>query len=99
MTPEEQALARPEFEVVDLDVDPDETRRRIEEAIKGLTTSETEAGVNYRTRGGTLVVVVGPGSDGGAGTSIAYRTAPPSEQATRKASKIAEALRPHAVDR
>jgi hypothetical protein len=101
MTPPEHASERPEFESIDLDVDADEAHRYIEEAIKGLPTSESEEGVRYRTRGGMLVAIVAPRStdSGDANATLAYRTEPASEPATRKASTILDALRPHAIDR
>jgi len=97
----EDALARPEFEVVDLDVDTAETDRRIEDTIKGLATAETDAGVKYRTTDGMLVAVVAsrPSGSGDTKAQLAYRTAPASVAATRKAAKLMDALRPHAIDR
>lgn len=100
MTPLEDALERPEFESLDLDVDAGEARRHVEDAVKGLSRSETEEGVRYRTTDGTLVAIVGPRQTGSGDVRarLAYRTAPASESATRKASKIREALQPHVVD-
>lgn len=95
MTPLEGALERPEFRAVELGIDAEETDRYIEETIKGLATSETEEEVLYRTRDGMLVAIVRP-REGGA--TLGYRTAPPSGSATRKASKLLAALRPHAVE-
>jgi hypothetical protein len=101
MTPLEEPLERPEFESLDLDIDTEEANRSIEEAIKGLSTSETDEGVKYRTTDGMLVAIVGPRETGGGDPKarLAYRTAPASEAATRKASKIRDALRPHAGGR
>ena len=95
MTPLEQALERPEFGSIELGIGAEETDDHIEETIKGLATSEAEEGVLYRTRDGMLVAIVSPSDDG---ATLAYRTAPPSESATRKASKLLEALRPYAVE-
>jgi hypothetical protein len=97
----EDALARPEFEVVDLDVDTDETHDRIEDTIKGLATAETDDGVKYRTTDGMLVAIVAPRPSGSGDTKsqVAYRTDPESIAATRKATKIKEALRPHTINR
>ena len=101
MAQSEEASNRPEFESVDLDVDAAETHRYIEETIKGLATSDTDEGVKYRTRGGMLVAIVeAPPEEGGEVQSkLAYRTKPASESATRKASKIVEALGTHTVSR
>lgn len=92
---------RPEFESVDLAIEVDEIHRHIEEAIKGLSTSETEEGVRYRTTDGMLVAIVGSrGTEpGDVKATLVYRTEPALESATRKASKILDALKPHTVDR
>jgi hypothetical protein len=100
MTPLENTLQRPEFESLDLSIDADAAQTRIEDAIKGLSTATTEAGTKYRTTGGTLVAIVGPQPpDGGdAQSTVAYRTEPASDAATRKAAKIRDTLQPHAID-
>jgi hypothetical protein len=98
MTISERELTRPEFESVDLAVELGEARDRIDDAMAGLAASEveTEAVVNYRTLDGTLVAVVGtPGAR--EGSTLAYRTAPASDPATRKASRLREAIDPHLV--
>jgi hypothetical protein len=95
MASSDERLQRPEFESVDLATDVAETRRHVETAIKGLAVSETDEAVNYRTRAGTLVAVLGPTGDG---ATLAYRTAPASDPATRKASRLVAALDPHVVD-
>jgi|GEM_PF-3104354 len=100
MTSLEETLSRPEFEIVDLAVDVEAVDRAIEEVIKGLVASDVEYGRKYRTMGGTLVAVVAPRpSDGGDATAaLAYRTAPASESATRKATKVFEAIQPHVTE-
>lgn len=98
MTPLTHALERPEFGSVDLDIDAEEADRRIEETIKGLSSSQTPEGVNYRTKDGMLVVIVGSPKGAGAEARLAYRTEPASEPATRKASKILAALEPYVLD-
>lgn len=101
MTPLEEALDRPEFESIDLDIDTEAAHRYIEEAIKGLSTSETEEGVKYRTTAGMLVAIVRSRHTGSGDVKakLAYRTEPALESATRKASKIQDALQPHAINR
>lgn len=96
----EDALSRPEFEVVDLEIDAEETHQRIEATIKGLATAETDVGIKYRTTDGMLVAVVAPRPSGSGDTKsqFAYRTDPASVAATRKAAKIMDALKPHAID-
>jgi hypothetical protein len=101
MTTLEETLSRPEFETVDLDVGVDEIDRTIREAIKGLAVAEAEHGRRYRTTGGMLVAVVAPRPSGSGDTmaTLAYRTAPASESATRKARKVSEAVRDHAIEK
>ncbi|WP_254533781.1 hypothetical protein [Natrinema gelatinilyticum] len=97
----EEALARPEFESIDLDIAVADAHDHITDAVHGLTTSDSEEGTKYRTTNGMLVAIVGTSSANrdGERATIAYRTAPPSEPATRKAAKIADALKSYAVDR
>ena len=97
----ENALARPEFESVDLGIDPDETHRYIEQAVKGLSTADAGEVVKYRTTDGMLVAIVGARSTDGDGpdATLVYRTAPAVETATRKATKVLDALQPHGVER
>lgn len=99
MTPLEETLSRPEFDTVDLDVDAEEVDRTIADTIKGLATAEADHGTKYRTSDGMLVAVVGPRPSGSGDTeaTLAYRTEPASEPATRKATKIFEALEAHAI--
>jgi hypothetical protein len=93
-------LDRPEFATVDLDIDVEEAQRHIGEAMKGLTAAESPEGTRYRTNDGMLVAVLGKRGSGSGQMKarLAYRTAPPSEPATRKAGKIHDALREHAID-
>jgi hypothetical protein len=99
MTPADTVLSRPEFETVDLDVAVDDVHRRIAKTVKGLRAAETDEGTKYRTTDGMLVAIVGPRPSGSGDTraQLAYRTAPPSESATRKAAKVSEALAEHAI--
>ena len=89
----ETVRERPEFTAVPLTVDAAEARDRVQRSLKGLSATETENGIKLRTTGGMLVAVVGDrsGSDE-AEAELAYRTAPPSELATRKGRKVFEAL-------
>jgi hypothetical protein len=87
-------LARPEFESVELTVGAGAARSHVEDAVKGLAASEADGVVNYRTVEGSLVAVVG-GSDHREGATLAYRTAPEAMPATRKASRLREALDPY----
>jgi len=100
MTAVEDALSRPEFETADLDVGVAEADRTIEEAMKGLATSEADHGRNYRTTDGMLVAVLAPrpSGSGDVKATLAYRTAPAADAATRKARRLAEALADHTID-
>lgn len=100
MPSHEGVVDRPQFESIDLNVDAESADRHIEETIKGLSTAHTDEGVKYRTTDGMLVAIVGERhtGSGDAKATLAYRTEPASESATRKASKIRKALQPHAVD-
>lgn len=97
----DNARERPEFESVDLDIDAEAAHEYIEDAMKGLSTSETDEGVKYRTIDGTLVAIVGPRHTGSGNVKaiLAYRTEPALEAATRKAAKIRDALQSHAITR
>lgn len=90
---------RPEFESADLEIDVVAAHRHIDEAMRGLTASESKEGKKYRTSDGMLVAIIGSSTgEGGDDTAtLVYRTAPPSEQATRKAKKLLEALEPYIV--
>ena len=96
----EELRTRPEFESIELDVGVEEAQRLVSEAMRGLTTAETEEGTRYRTTDGMLVAIVGPGveADGEDTASLACRTVPASDHATRKAAKILDALEPYLVD-
>jgi hypothetical protein len=96
MSPSRGELARPEFESVDLGVDTGEARSHVEDAVKSLAASEADDVVNYRTVDGVLVAVVGR-SGHRDGATLAYRTAPAAMPATRKASRLREALDPYVV--
>lgn len=99
MTTLQDALERPEFETVDLDITAEEVHRHIDEAITGLSTSEDSDGMKVRTTDGMLVAVIAhryTGS-GDVKSTLAYRTEPASEFATRKAKKLVEALGPYEI--
>ena len=96
----EETLERPEFESIDLDVPVDEARRAIGEAMAGLHDAETDEGIRYRTSDGMLVAVLAARHSGSGDmkATLAYRTEPASENATRKAGKVFEALQPHEIN-
>ena len=99
MTPLEQPFERPEFDSLDLTIDTETADQYIGDVIKGLSTSTTDGAIKYRTTDGMLVAIVGqPETEREeVKATLGFRTAPAVEAATRKASKIQEALQPHAV--
>jgi hypothetical protein len=99
MTTLETVRDRPEFDAVALAIDAEAARDRIQESLKGLSATETADGIKLRTTGGMLIAVVGdrPESDDGAQSELVYRTAPSSEQATRKGRKAFAAVESHTV--
>lgn len=96
----EDALDRPEFDSVDLDIGVDEAHRAVEAAVKGLADADGSDGRKYRTQDGRLVAILQdrPSDSGKRSATLAYRTAPASEPATRKAGKVRDAVRDHVVD-
>jgi hypothetical protein len=96
----DDALDRPEFEVLDLNIGVDEAHQYVDDAVKGLTTAESPEGRKYRTHDGRLVAILGDRStdSGERKAALARRTAPLSASATRKARKIQDALAAHVVD-
>jgi len=99
MTALTEASSRPEFETVDLDVAVEDARRTIQDTVRGLSETETDEGLTYRTRDGMLVAILGPrpSGSGDVKASLAYRTEPATDGATRKARKLREALASHSI--
>ena len=96
----DDALDRPEFDVMALDIGVDEAHQHIQDAVKGLTEAASAEGLRYRTHDGRLVAILAEAASGTADESatLAHRTAPLSESATRKARKIHDALESHVAD-
>ncbi|GAA0241571.1 hypothetical protein ACFFQF_29925 [Haladaptatus pallidirubidus] len=90
---------RPEFDTVQLTIEPKEAQELIEQSLKGLQSSVTEDGILLRSSDGMLVAILHDGSptDEQRRTELAYRVAPPSELATRRGKKIFETLESHRV--
>ncbi|MFB6165345.1 MAG: hypothetical protein ABEJ31_09330 [Haloarculaceae archaeon] len=96
----EDVRSRPEFETVTLEIDPEEAHQRLSDAVKGLKVAETGSGRKYRTTDGMLVAIVAPPEDEDgdeAGATLAYRTEPAVELATRKAANVRAALESEAA--
>jgi len=92
-------LERPEFETVNLDITAEEAHRHIDDTVAGLSPSEDSDQMKIRTTGGMLVAIIAARDSerGGVKSTLAYRTEPASDPATRKAKKLAEALRPYEI--
>jgi hypothetical protein len=84
---------RPEFDTVQLTIEPNEAQELIEQSLKGLGSSVTEDGILLRSSDGMLVAILRDNSPSDEyRTELAYRVAPPSELATRRGKKIFESL-------
>ena len=88
---------RPEFDTVQLTIEPTEAQELIEQSLKGLRSSVTEDGILLRSSDGMLVAILRGDSstDEQHRTELAYRIAPPSELATRRGKKVFESLESH----
>ncbi|WP_266080688.1 hypothetical protein [Haladaptatus caseinilyticus] len=88
---------RPEFDTVQLTIEPAEAQELVDQSLKGLRSSVTEDGIFLRSSDGMLVAILRDDSrnDEQHRTELAYRVAPPSELATRKGKKIFESLESH----
>jgi hypothetical protein len=90
---------RPEFDTVQLTIEPTEAQELIEQSLKGLQSSVTEDGILLRSSDGMLVAILRENSpsDEQHRTELAYHAAPLSELATRKGKKVFENLESHRV--
>ncbi|WP_458209770.1 hypothetical protein [Haladaptatus sp. NG-SE-30] len=88
---------RPEFETVQLAIEPNEAHELVQQTLKGLRASDTESGILLRTSHGMLVAILDEHSTPSEEqqTELAYRVAPLSESATRKGKKVFEILESH----
>jgi hypothetical protein len=88
---------RPEFDTVQLTIEPKKAQELIEQSLKGLRSSITEDGILLRSSAGMLVAILRDNlpSDEQYRTELAYRVAPPSELATRRGKKVFETLESH----
>ena len=90
---------RDEFTTIDLTLDEEQATEIIHSTLKGLRATTTDEGLKFRTTGGRLVALLRQPLDPspGTGSQLAYRTAPASSAATRKARKLGTALDPYAI--
>ncbi|ODR83390.1 hypothetical protein BG842_09735 [Haladaptatus sp. W1] len=88
---------RPEFDTVQLTIEPTEAQELIEQSLKGLQSSVAEDGILLRSSDGMLVATLRDNSpsDEQQRTELAYRVAPLSELATRKGKKVFKSLESH----
>lgn len=93
----ESVGARPAFETEQLDVDVERATELVCDTLEGLTATDTDEGITFRTTDGMLVAVLAGGRAEGAAAELHYRTEPASESATLKARRIRRALEPHAA--
>ena len=86
----------PEFATEYIDLEASRARELISETLKGLSATETDAGVTFRTTEGTLIARLEPETDAETGVEFQYRIAPASSVGTLKARRLWQALEPHA---
>lgn len=85
-TPGTGAENHPTFASERIPLDVATATERVVDALGGVTATETNEGVRFRTLDGTLLAVLSETEDGSA--ELQYRTAPPSETATLKARRL-----------
>ena len=88
---------RPEFDTVQLTIEPAEAQELVQQTLKGLRSSVTENGILLRSSDGMLVAIFRDDSpsDEQHRTELMYRVAPPSELATRRGKKVFESFESH----
>ena len=84
-----------EFTTATLAIDRETAIGIVTETLGGVTATNTESGVKFRTTDGMLLAILTEEPDG-ATVEVHYRTAPASETATLKARKLWRALEPYA---
>lgn len=89
-----EQIVHPEFTTERLTVDTARAVDLIGEAVGGVSTTDTPAGIKVRTQSGTLLAILTVADEDRA--DVHYRTAPASETATLKAHRLWKALRPYA---
>lgn len=79
----------PEFTRVRIALDPETALEHICAGLKGITATETDAGIKVRTTRGRLLAVLVPDAEG---LELHYRTAPAANTATLKARKLRQTV-------
>lgn len=91
-----ETIERPEFATEQLRLDVEIATELIRETLNGVTATETDEGVKFRTADGTLIAILTGAHYEEPTVEIHYRTAPVSGTATLKARRLWRALEPFA---
>lgn len=89
-------VERPEFTTEHLAIDAERATEFVCDELKGLTATDTDEGVKFRTTDGMLVAILADSREAET-VEFHYRTAPASETATLKAKRVWRALKPYAA--
>lgn len=85
----------PGFETERLTLDIEEATDVIHDTLAGLSATETDDGVKFRTVDGTLLAILAEADPDEQTAELHYRTGPGSTTGARKAQKIGRVLDPH----
>ena len=80
--------AHPEFTTERLRIDADTATEVVLEALGGVSATDTDEGIKFRTTDGSLIAILTGTHYEEADVDLHYRNAPPSETATLKARKL-----------
>lgn len=86
----------PEFTTEQLALDAETAIEHVHEELKGVTATETDEGIKFRTTDGSLLAILTGTHYEEPAVELHYRTAPPSDTATLKAARLWRALEPYA---
>lgn len=86
----------PEFRSRHITLDPEAAVEHVCERLKGCSATETGEGIKIRTMDGSLIAILEAADPETGGAILHYRTAPASETATLKATKVWRTLEPFA---
>jgi hypothetical protein len=90
-------VERAEFTTERLALEVEEARELICETLSGVTATETDDGIKFRTTDGSLIAILTGTHYEDPAVELHYRTAPASETETIKARKLWRALEPYAA--
>ena len=86
----------PEFTTEPLALDAETATEIVLERLEGVTATETDEGIKFRTTGGMLIAILTGTHYEEPGVDLHYRTAPASETATLKARRLWRTLESYA---